>query len=157
MAPDPGIGDAPAKGRKKGADPQGGDLLSGKPSKSGAIKPPGTFTVRGTIKLCKEGKISVQAGKGPKISGELASDVKIEVDMSDISAAQRDDRVTVNGKTTQARPNLIMAESIKIDLANPLSGAKKKATRPAKTSAAKTTAKAKKGDADADDLLGGGK
>ncbi len=153
LAPDPG--DAPAKGRKKkDADSQGGDSKS---SKSGVLKPPGRFTVRGTIKMCKDGKISVSAGRsGPTIKAELASDAKIYVDMADLHAAQRDDRVTVKGKTSQARPNFILAESIQVDLANPLSGPKKKATRPAKASAA-PAAKAKKGAADADDLLGGGK
>ena len=154
------LGDVPpAKAHGKKAPIRKAAICSpASPARAAPCKPPGTFTVRGTIKLCKDGKITVAAGRGPTIKAELASDVKIDVDMADIRAAQRDDRVTVDGKTTQARPNLVMAESIKIDLANPLSGAKKHATRPAKTPAAKTTAKAKKGDPPtADDLLGGGK
>jgi len=162
LAADAGIGDAPpAKGRKphgkKEADPFGADPLANKPSKGHGAAPqfPGTFSVRGTIKLCKNGAISVAAGHGPTIKGELASDITIDVDMADFRAAQRDDKVTVSGKCSQARPNMVMAESIAIELANPLSGTKKHAAH-AKTPAAHT-GKAKKGAADADDLLGGGK
>jgi len=158
LPPDPGIGDAaPAKGRKpkKDADPFG-DPSGGKSGKAGGPPQlPGTFTVRGTIKLCKEGKITVSAGRGPTIKAELANDVTIDVDMADLRAAQRDDKVAVDGLTSQARPNMVMAKSIKIELANPLSG-KKHAARPAKTTAARP-AKAKKNASDVDDLLGGGK
>ncbi|MGA2258319.1 MAG: hypothetical protein ABSG53_26950 [Thermoguttaceae bacterium] len=158
FAPDPGIGDAaPAKGRKKkDADLFGGDSSASKPGKSNNPQFPGTFTVRGTIKMCKDRKITVAAGRGPTVKAELADDVTIDVDMSDLHAAQRDDRVTVDGLTTQARPNMVMAKSIKIELANPLSGAKKHAARPAKAPATHPT-KAKKDTSDADDLLGTGK
>ncbi len=159
---DAGLGDAPpAKGRKshgkKETDPLGGDASASKPGKGHGTAPqfPGTFSVRGTIKLCKNGAISVAAGHGPTIKGELASDVTIDVDMADLRAAQRDDKVTVSGKCSQARPNMVMAESITIELANPLSGTKKHAAH-AKTPAARA-GKAKKGAADGDDLLGGGK
>ena len=111
---------------------------------------------RGTIKMCKDGKITVAAGRGPTVKAEIASDVTIDVDMADLRAAQRDDRVTVNGKTTQARPNMVLAQSIKIELANPLSGAKKHATHSTKTPAVRPT-KAKKESSDADTLLGTGK
>ena len=130
---------------EKGAKPEeekpllpGGGLLDSKPAKgrSSAMQFPGKFTVRGAIKLCKDGKLTVAASHGPTIKADLAGDLSIDVDMVDLRAAQRDDRVTVNGLTSQARPNMVMAESIKIELANPLSGAKKHAARPAKTPAA---------------------
>jgi hypothetical protein len=154
LQPDPGAGDAgPAKGRsKKEADPFGN-----KPSKAGsAPQLPGTFTVRGTIKMCKEGKITVSAGRGPTIKAELANDATIDVDMADLHAVQRDDKVTVNGFVSQARPNMVLAKSISIELANPLTGAKKHATRPAKTPVSHP-AKAKKEAADADAVLDTGK
>lgn len=155
---DPGIGDAgPAAGRnsrsKKDPDALGGDLLSSKPVKSsGATQFPGTFTVRGTIKMCKNGLITVSAGRGPTIKAELANDATIDVDMADLRVARRDDKITVNGFTTQMRPNLIMAESVTVDLANPLTGAKKHGTHRSKTPAAPI--KPKK-DAGGDDLPGG--
>ena len=106
--------------------------------------------------MCKDGKITVSAGRGPTVKAELANDATIDVDMAEVRIAQRDDKITVNGLTTQARPNMVMAKSIKIDLANPLTGAKKHATRPAKTPASQP-AKVKKDTSDSDDLLGAGK
>ena len=148
----------PRDASKKDADPFGGDLSASKPGKAQSSAPqfPGTFTVRGTIKMCKDGKITVSAGRGPTVKAELANDVTIDVDMADLRVAQRDDKVTVNGLTSQARPNMVMAKSIKIELANPLSGAKKHAAGRQDTGHPHP-AKAKKDRADADDLLGTGK
>jgi hypothetical protein len=124
LTPGPGIGGAvPAKAR------------------STAPQFPGTFTVRGTIKSSKSGEITVAAGRA-SIKAELANDATIDVDMDDVRIAQPGDKVTVSGFASKALPNVVMAEAIKIELANPLSGAKKPVTRPAKTPAA---GKAKKG------------
>jgi len=156
---DPGIGDtAPAKGSKKKETDVFGDSSGRKPARtqSGAPQLPGTFTVRGTIKMCKDGKITVSAGRGPTVKAELDNDAKIDVDLADIRVAQRDDKITVNGLTSQARPNMVMAKSVKIDLANPLTGAKKHSTRSAKTPVNRP-AKAKKDTSEGDDLLGGRK
>jgi len=158
LAADPGIGDTPpGRGRKKDTNALG-DLSGSKPAKStsGTPRLPGTFTVRGTIKMCKEGKITVSAGRGPTVKAELANDTTIDVDMSDVRVAQRDDRITVNGIANQSQPNVVIAKSVKIDLANPLSGAKKRSTRSSKTPATRP-AKAKKDTTDGDDLLGAGK
>jgi hypothetical protein len=160
LAHDPGIAEVPAKGKKardKDADTLTGDLSStGKSAKtpSGGTPLPGTYTVRGTIKMCKDRKITVSAGRGPTVKAEFTDDVTIEVYSDDVRLAQRDDRVTVEGQANKARPNLVMAKSVAIVLSNPLSGAKKKAhtERPAKTPA-KTPAPKKKA-AEADDLLG---
>ena len=93
---DPGIGDAPPpKGRKAGGKKEpdlfGADPLASKPAKTRSSAPqfPGTFTVRGAIKMCKDGKITVSAGRGPTIKAELASDATIDVEMSDLRAATR--------------------------------------------------------------------
>ena len=150
LVPDPGI-DAPVnshKASKKDADLLGGDSPTGKPAKAQGGS--GTFTVRGTIKMFKNGKLTVAAGRGPTIKAELAEDATIDVDMADIKVAQRDDRVTVKGQTTQVQPNRIWAESIEIQLSNPLSGKKHK-TPPAK---APSSGKAKKTTGNGDDLLG---
>jgi hypothetical protein len=154
-------GDAPAgnsrKSRgKRDADPLlgGDDLLNSKPSKTHGSAPqlPGTFTVRGTLKMCKNGAITVAAGRGPTVKAELADNATIDVDMTDLRAAQRDDPVTVNGVSNPTRPNMIMAESVTIELANPLTG--KKHAKPSKTPP--TRGKAKK-DADTGDTLPDGK
>ncbi len=157
--PDPGFGPGPPRGRGNAeAGPLGGDLPASKPAKAagGASKLPGTFTIRGTIKMCKDGKITLALGRGPTIKAELANDLKIDVDAADIRFAQRDDKVTVRGVTTQARPNLVMAESVAIEMAAPLSGAKKHSARPAKTPAARPS-QPKKEAADAVDLPGDAK
>ena len=73
--------------------------------------------------------------------------------MSDFRAAQVNDRVTVDGFTGQAQPNLVYAKSIKIELANPLTGAKKHGSHASKSPATHTP-KPKK---DTDDPLGTGK
>lgn len=150
----------PAKGRKAGGngdiDPLGGDPLASKPApkaRGGAAQFPGTFTVRGAIKMCKEGKITIATGHGPSIKAEVDGGVAIDVDMSDLRAVQPDDRVSVDGFASQARPNLVMAKSVKITLANPLTGAKKHAARTSKT----PPVKAKKEAASGDDLLSPGK
>ena len=92
---------------------------------------PGTFTVRGTIKLSKSGSITLGVGRGPTIKADLADGATIDVNMSDVRIAQVDDKVTVNGFASQIQPNMVMAKSIAIELANPLSGVKKRVTRPA--------------------------
>ena len=86
----------------------------------------------------------------------LASDVKIDVDVADIRFAQRDDKVTVNGKTTQARPTWSWPNRLQIDLANPLSRAKE-AFEPGRQDTGSAPSKAKKEAGDGDDLLGGAK
>ena len=133
-----------------GADSQGGDLFSDKPAKPKKNVPqfPGNYAVRGTIKMFKNGAFTVSVGRGPTVKAELASDATIEVVMSDFHAAQHDDKVVVNGFTNQAHPNMVMAESIDIELANPLTGREKHSTRPAKTPA--TASKAKKTPDDSD-------
>ena len=132
MAPDPGIGPVTQPkghkaGGKKDPDSLGDDPLTSKPSKgrTGVQKFPGTFTVRGTIKMCKDGKITVLPGRGPTIKAEVAADATIDVDTADFRIAQPDDRVTVEGLAKKGQPNMVLAKSIKIELANPLSGAKK--------------------------------
>jgi hypothetical protein len=149
---DAGIADAPVKPAKAHAD-QGGDTFGPKPAKTQkAPQFPASYAVRGTIKLSKNGAITVSTGR-VTVKAELASDATIDVDMSDLKAVQRDDRVTVSGYTTQAQPNFVLAETIKIELANPLTG-KKHSAKTAKTPAAD---KPKKAVTDAVDQLGGGK
>jgi hypothetical protein len=141
----PAGGDAQAaKARNQDAEPPlGGNSKAGKTSKShsGAPQLPGTFTVRGKLRMYKAGKITVALTHGPLVKAELADNATIDVDMADVRVAQRDDAVTVKG--SQVRPGMIAAQSVTIELANPLTGKKK--AKSAKTPAAH--AKAKGGDA----------
>jgi hypothetical protein len=142
------------KGEKAQAAPIGGgdDLLSSKPGKtakahSGAPQLPGTYTVRGTLKMSKNGAITVAAGRGPTVRAELSDSATIDVDVTDLRTAQRDDTVTVRGMGNPTRPNMIMAESVTIELANPLTG--KKHAKPAKAAAVHGKAKKDAGEGDA--------
>ncbi len=102
--------------------------------------------------MCKEGKITVQAGHGPTVKADLGDDVAIDVDMADLTAAQPDDAVEVDGFTGPKGPSLVMGKSIKIELAKPLTGAKKHSTHT--KSPAAHPSKAKKDAAGGDDVLG---
>ena len=143
--------EAAASGKKAAKDDQAqpagpptGDAASGKTSKPRGGKPqlPGTYAVRGTLKMCKNGKISVAVTHGPLVKADLADGATIDVDLADVRLAQRDDAVTVKGK--QMRPGVIAAESVTIELANPLTG--KKHAKSTKTPPARS--KAKGADAD---------
>jgi hypothetical protein len=146
-----GGGAAPANAGKVGGNqdagpPLGGDSKTGKTgrSHSGVPQLPGTFTVRGKLRMYKGGKISVAVLHGPLVRAELADGATIDVDLagvSDINKAQHDDAVTVKG--SQVRPGMVAAESVTIELAKPLTGKKK--AKPAKTPPA--SAKAKGADA----------
>ncbi len=141
---------APRKARGKKADDLfADDSSAGKPGKgrNSALKPPGTFTVRGTIKMGQNGLITVMAGHWA-IKAKLADDATIDVNMADIHFAQPDDQVTVSGAANPMRPNVVVAESVKIELAKPLTGVKKHAAH---------STKAKKDAPTADDLFGGKK
>ena len=154
LAPDPGAGEAapaaPRKARGKKADDLfADDSSSGKPGKgrNSALKPPGTFTVRGTIKMSQNGLITIVAGRWA-IKAKLDDGATIDVNMADIHFAQPDDQVTVSGTANPMRPNVVMAESIKVEMAKPLTGVKKHAAH---------STKAKKDAPTADDLFGGKK
>jgi len=151
--------DAPAaNGRGPRGKPDADPLLRGDPpskaskARGGATQFPGTYTVRGTLKMVKNGAITVATGRGPTVKAELSSDATIDVEATDVRMAQPDDAVTVKGVTSQARPNMIVAQSVTVELASPLTG--KKRAKPGKTPPARS--KAKK-DADAADAPPDGK
>ncbi len=112
------------------------DATSGKKSKShgGTPQLPGTYTVRGTLRMARNGKISLAVAHGPLVKAELAEGATIDVDLTDVRIAQRDDAVTVKGN--QVRPGMIAANSVTIALAAPLTG-KKHAKAPSTRSKAK--------------------
>lgn len=103
----------------------------------------GTYEIRAKIATYKEGTLTVVAA-GKKISGKMAADPKIAVNVSDLSVAQIGDEVkakiwfTDKTKAEAGKHNGAgMAEEITVTLANPLAPAKK-------GRAAKTAGKEKK-------------
>lgn len=88
-------------------------------------KLPGTFTVRGTVKSYKNGKLMVSTGHGPIVKVDISDSATIDVDVSDMRGVSQGDKVTVKG---QGIKNQVLAASIAIEMSNPLTGAKKKTT-----------------------------
>ena len=91
----------------------------------------GTYDIKAKIASYKEGVLTVVAG-GKKISGKVAAEPKIAVNLSDLSVAQVGDSVTAKiwytDKTKAEAGKTIgkgMAEEITVTLANPLAPAKK--------------------------------
>lgn len=113
---------------------------------------PGTYEIRGRVASFKDGEIQVVAGK--KITGKVASDAKIAINMQDFSFVQENDVVKAKGFTYKQfgpdvqtnRPGKAIGTEVEITLANPLTTAPKKGpTKPTKQ------AKGKSGDAPAVD------
>jgi hypothetical protein len=141
--------DAGAKPKKKpkgkkdaDADAGGGDAMFGAGStKPAQVKLPAVCTVRGLIKSLHGNKVTVAAGRA-SVKATLAETPTIDVDMADLRAAQAGDSITVSGERL---PNgIVVAETVRIDCANPLQGSKKRSSH----GAAKTDKPAAKKKAD---------
>ena len=98
---------------------------------------PGSYEIRGKVVKLNDREITIAAGK--KITGTLAEDAKIAVNVSDISVAQKDDALTVKGfyyarfAPAQGRPGQAVGKEIEITLSKPLAGIPKKgASKPAR-------------------------
>lgn len=97
----------------------------------------GAYEIRGKVALYKDGELQVVAGK--KITGKVASDAKISVNVQDISFAQKEDTVKVKGyyfdrfkpDPNQFRPGTAVGKEIEITILKPLTAvAKKGPTKP---------------------------
>ena len=124
-----GVADpAPAeKGAKKAEKPKAAD----------AVKLPGTFVVRGTVRSYKDGELTVKTGKGT-VKAALADDVQIAVNLAEISHAKKGDAIAVRGRGPrqgqQGQQGTIQADSVTIQAAAPLTGPKKAAPKEAAAS-----------------------
>ena len=86
----------------------------------------GTYDIRGKVASYKDGEIVVVAGK--KISGKVASDAKIAVNMQDFSFVQEHDTVKAKGFTYKnfgpdiqtSRPGKAVGTEVQISLAKTL-------------------------------------
>ena len=108
-----------------------------KPSKraAGAV-PAGTYRIVGRLMVGRGEKLSVQVGRA-SLPFELAEPTAVTVDISDYSVASQGDHAIVKGMMMPNLPGMAKATKVTIELAKPLSGAKKKghatkAKRPAK-------------------------
>lgn len=85
----------------------------------------GPFLVRGQIRSLKRGKMTVDVlGNAVKLELKEAPEVKLSID--DYSLAQQGDAITVRGRWAQkaenGNPGEVFAESVWIELANPVGG-----------------------------------
>lgn len=88
------------------------------------------------VKKEMRGEKSVVVKRVKLLTVKLAENVKVNVNVRDASLAHKDDAINVTGRIVKAnnkvdQPNHILAESVQIDLSQPLSGGKRKAPAPA--------------------------
>lgn len=95
-------------------------------NKAGAIT---QFLVCGQLASFKNGKMTVVVN-GKKVRVDVAKDVKIMVDVSDPSLVKKGDKIEVRGY--YFKKGTVFGESVKIELSEPLGGAKKKSKKPKK-------------------------
>lgn len=99
----------------------------------------GSYRIVGKLTVGRGGKFSVLAGRNP-LAFELAEQPTIAIDTADYTLASKGDKITVKGMVVPNNRGLLMAQAteVKIELAEPLTGPKKKTTakseakRPAK-------------------------
>lgn len=85
----------------------------------------GAYRIVGRLTVGRGGKLSVQTGRGTA-RFELTEEPKINVDLADYTVAAKGDKVSIKGVMMQNRPGLARANKVEIELAEPLTGAKKK-------------------------------
>lgn len=90
----------------------------------------GTYRIVGRLNVARGGKLSVQAGRG-MAKFELAEEPKINVDVADFSIVAQGDKISIEGMMMPNQPGLARAGKVRIELAGPLTGGKKK--HPAKS------------------------
>jgi hypothetical protein len=101
------------------------------PKRTSGGMPAGTYRVVGKL-MVRGGKLSVQTGR-KLLPFETTEQPKIAVDFRDYSVATKGDKITVKGMAAPNPPNMAMqpgraqAKEVHIELAEPLTDAKKKA------------------------------
>ena len=106
-------------------------------NKAGAIT---QYLVCGQLASFKNGKMTVVVN-GKNVRVDVAKDVKIMVDVSDPSLVKKGDKIEVRGY--YFKKGAVFGESVKIELSEPLGGAKKKSKKPKKPSKPKRSASKK--------------
>jgi hypothetical protein len=81
------------------------------------------YMVRGTVRLNRNGELTVQA-PGKSVRGPLSPTAKVKVAVTDLTWAQPGDEVVVDG--SEIEPGKIVAWTVKVTMAKPIEGEKKK-------------------------------
>ena len=108
----------------------GPDAAPAQPAPAAKRDPNATtpYKVLGRITSLKNKALTVNAGRGV-VRVELADEVKIAVDVADLSVVQKGDKIKADG--TSARQGFAQARTISIELSAPLAAPKKKVPRKA--------------------------
>ncbi len=127
-----GQGDSGGQGGELGGNAGAADGKHAKHAAAAGGKGPaaGTYRILGGLIVGRGGKLSVRAGR-TTVQFELADEPKISVDLTDLNLVRNGDKVSVKGMTPPNRPGPVaLASEVKIELAEPLTGPKKKAAKP---------------------------
>lgn len=121
---------APTMQKFPGLFPAGGFTPQPDPTAKPDPKAPTSYKVMGQITAIKKEQITVNAGRGT-VRFDLAADPKIGVEIADpkvaLSLMHQGDKIKVRGTSTQ--DGFGEAQQMEVELAQPLSGAKKKPDR----------------------------
>jgi hypothetical protein len=160
----PGLFPPESKADDQGGFGAGGDATAKKPAKrvtasggKGAAKTggvaAGSYRIVGRLIVGHGGKLSVNVSRGKPLAFELSDKVAIGVDFADFTVASKGDKITAKVLKVPSRSNspqaqlvtAAVATEVKIELAEPLVGAKKRGTA-AKSEAKHPAKQPKKGD-----------
>lgn len=92
-------------------------------NKRGAVA--GAYRIVGRLIVGRGRRLSVQTGRGTA-RFELIEKPRIDVSLTDYTIASKGDKVTIRGMMMQNMPGLARATKVEIELAEPLTGGKKK-------------------------------
>jgi hypothetical protein len=125
-------GDFGGQGGELGGNAGAGNGKHAKHAPAAGKAPAGTYRIVGTLTVGRTGKLSAHAGR-TTVQFTLADEPKISIDMADFSLVRRGDKVSIKGMAPPNRPGaalVALASDVKVELAEPLTGPKKKAAKP---------------------------
>ena len=93
----------------------------------GGMPDGGVCRVVGRVANYKGNKLGINAGRGI-VQIELADEPAINVESADYTLARKGDKISIKGMMMRGSAGLAQANEVKIELAEPLSGVKKKPT-----------------------------
>jgi len=120
-------GPAGGPGGGKAGGKTGGKAGGKRGGPAGGTPDGGACRVVGRVANCKGNKLGINAGRGI-VQIELADEPTINVESADYTLACKGDKISVKGAMMRGSAGLAQANEVKIELAEPLSGIKKKPT-----------------------------
>ncbi|HEV3416255.1 MAG TPA: hypothetical protein VG056_05565 [Pirellulales bacterium] len=127
----------PSENDPLGATPTGNALDASTLKKTPSVVP-SPYDIAGRISAIKKGAIIV-ACPGMTVHAEVAPDAKVKVNVADLSFASPGDKMEAKGWFIKGKEGYAYASEVTVDMANPLTGPKKKVPLHATKSADKST------------------